>query len=78
MMKTGAIKRIPWKTKKLLAILFASSVSALAADPTTPRLQLELVKTEPIPVIGENHPDVKDIPAELGVGSQILTVCAKC
>ena len=35
MMKTGAIKRIPWKTKTLLAILFASSVSALAADPTT-------------------------------------------
>jgi hypothetical protein len=51
MMKTGAIKRIPWKTKTLLAILFASSVSALAADPTTPRLQLELVKTEPIPMI---------------------------
>ena len=71
MMKTGAIKRIPWKTKTLLAILFASSVSALAADPTTPRLQLQLVKTEPIPMIGENHPDVKDIPAGFEAGTTL-------
>ena len=27
------------------------------------RLQLELVSTEPVPVIGANHPDAKDIPA---------------
>ena len=59
--------------KKLFAILFASSVSALAADPTTPRLQLELVKTEPIPVIGENHPDVKDIPAGFEAGTTLKT-----
>ena len=57
--------------KKLFSILFASSVSALAADPTTPRLQLQLVKTEPIPMIGENHPDVKDIPAGFEAGTTL-------
>ena len=37
----------------------------------TARLQLELVKTEPIPVIGANHPDAKDIPAGFEAGTTV-------
>ena len=36
-----------------------------------PRLCLELVRTEPVPVIGANHPDAKDIPAGFEAGSTV-------
>ncbi len=35
------------------------------------RLQLELVKTEPVPVIRVNHPDAKDIPAGFEAGTTV-------
>ncbi len=35
------------------------------------RLQLELVNTEPVPVIGVNHPDAKDIPAGFEAGTTV-------
>ena len=35
------------------------------------RLFLELVKTEPIPVIGPQHPDAKDIPAGFEAGTTV-------
>jgi hypothetical protein len=35
------------------------------------RLQLDLVKTEPVPVIGVDHPDAKDIPAGFEAGTTV-------
>lgn len=35
------------------------------------RLCLELVQTEPVPVIGASHPDVKDIPAGFEAGTTV-------
>ena len=35
------------------------------------RLQLELVQTEPVPVIGVNHPDARDIPAGFEAGTTV-------
>jgi hypothetical protein len=40
------------------------------ADKST-RLYLELVKTEPVPVIGLQHPDSKDIPAGFEAGTTV-------
>ncbi len=37
----------------------------------TTRLCLELVKTEPVPVIGPQHPDAKDIPAGFEAGTTV-------
>ena len=42
---------------------------ATASEAT--RLQLELVKTEPVPVIGVNHPDARDIPAGFEAGTTV-------
>ena len=66
-----------------MAVLMAA-VAAPAADvksgkennkPATTnkatRLQLELVQTEPVPVIGVNHPDARDIPAGFEAGTTV-------
>lgn len=42
-----------------------------AAAISTTRLQLELVKTEPVPIIGIQHPDAKDIPAGFEAGTTV-------
>jgi hypothetical protein len=42
-----------------------------AAANRTPRLQLELVKTEPVPTIGIQHSDAKDIPAGFEAGTTV-------
>jgi hypothetical protein len=42
-----------------------------APKPKAAKLQLELVKTEPVPVVGVNHPDAKDIPAGFDAGSTV-------
>jgi len=54
----------------------ADNLSASAAKAT--RLCLELVKTEPIPIIGPLHPDAKDIPAGFGAGTTVkITIRGK-
>jgi len=76
-------KRIIRVTLGSAAVLMAA-VAAQAADVKsgkesnipaltnkTTRLQLELVKTEPAPVIGVNHPDAKDIPAGFEAGTTV-------
>ena len=62
--------------QKLIWILTATlsgsvALTTCATTNKTTRLQLELVKTEPAPVIGVNHPDAKDIPAGFEAGTTV-------
>ena len=52
------------------AASFAESVKPSLTNKTS-RLYLELVKTEPAPVIGAQHPDAKDIPAGFEAGTTV-------
>ncbi len=55
-----------------LTLALVSQADGLpAATNHPPRLQLELVQTEPVPVIGSQHPDAKDIPAGFEAGTTV-------
>jgi phosphotransferase system IIB component len=46
-------------------------VNITAVTNKATRLCLEVVSTEPVPVIGANHPDAKDIPAGFEAGTTV-------
>ena len=55
--------------------LIAQNVGNIDNQPATAnkstRLYLELIRTEPVPVIGPQHPDAKDIPAGFEAGTTV-------